>query len=56
MSKKIERVAVLGLGKVGTLAAVLLHETGLEVTGFDMHAPQDQLPFPVEQKSAAIES
>ena len=49
MSEKINSVAVLGLGKVGTLAAVLLHETGLEVTGFDMHAPHDQLPCPVEQ-------
>jgi glutamate dehydrogenase/leucine dehydrogenase len=33
VSQKIKRVAVLGLGKVGTLAAVLLHETGLDVTG-----------------------
>jgi len=56
MSEKIKRVAVLGLGKVGTLAAVLLHETGLDVTGFDVHAPQDELSFRVEQESAATES
>ena len=56
MSKKIKRVAVLGLGKVGTLAALLLHKTGFEVTGFDVHAPQDELPFRVEQSSAASES
>jgi saccharopine dehydrogenase (NAD+, L-lysine-forming) len=56
MSEKIKRVAVLGLGKVGTLAAVLLHESGLDVTGFDVHAPQDELSFRVEQKSAATES
>lgn len=56
MSEKIERIAVLGLGKVGTLAALLLHDTGFEVTGFDLHAPQDELPFPVENKSAASES
>ena len=36
MSGKIKRIAVLGLGKVGTLAATLLHETGFEVTGFDV--------------------
>ncbi len=55
MSKKIKRVAVLGLGKVGRLAALLLHETGFEVAGFDVHAPRHDLPFPVEQKSAATE-
>ena len=56
MSKKIKRVAVLGLGRVGTLAAVLLHETGFDVTGFDVDAPRDELPFRVEHKSAATES
>lgn len=29
------RIAVLGLGKVGTLAAQLLHDTGFQVTGID---------------------
>jgi saccharopine dehydrogenase (NAD+, L-lysine-forming) len=53
VNKEIKRVAVLGLGKVGTLAAVLLHETGLEVTGFDVAVPEDALPFRVERKSAA---
>jgi saccharopine dehydrogenase (NAD+, L-lysine-forming) len=53
VTRKIERVAVLGLGKVGTLAAVLLHETGLEVTGFDIAVPEGALPFRVERKSAA---
>jgi len=56
VSKKIKRVAVLGLGKVGTLAALLLHESGFDVTGFDLHAPQDELPFRVAQDSAASES
>jgi saccharopine dehydrogenase (NAD+, L-lysine-forming) len=55
VSKKIKRVAVLGLGKVGTLAALLLHESGLEVTGFDVDVPQEDLPFRVEHKSAASE-
>jgi len=35
MSGIIERIAVLGLGRVGTLAATLLHETGFEVVGID---------------------
>lgn len=56
MSETIDRVAVLGLGRVGTLAATLLHETGFEVVGFDVRPPQDDLPFRVEQKSAASES
>jgi saccharopine dehydrogenase-like NADP-dependent oxidoreductase len=56
VTDKIKRIAVLGLGNVGTLAAVLLHEMGLDVTGFDVHAPRDALSFPVEQKSAASES
>ena len=33
-------IAVLGLGKVGTLAATLLHESGFKVTGFDTQAPR----------------
>jgi saccharopine dehydrogenase-like NADP-dependent oxidoreductase len=39
---------VLGLGKVGSLVATLLHETGFQVTGVDFHDPGD-LPFPVEK-------
>lgn len=53
MSEAIKRIAVLGLGRVGTLAATLLHETGFEVVGFDMQAPRGNPPFKVEQKSAA---
>lgn len=34
----IERIAVLGLGKVGHLVAELLAESGLEVTGIDTRA------------------
>lgn len=32
------RIAVLGLGKVGALAAQLLHDTGFQVTGIDSQA------------------
>jgi len=40
-------IAVLGLGKVGTLAAKLLHDSGFDVTGFDQHRPRKALPFTV---------
>ena len=39
------KIAVLGLGKVGTLAATLLREGGFEVTGIDARA-RTGLPFP----------
>jgi saccharopine dehydrogenase-like NADP-dependent oxidoreductase len=41
------RIAVLGLGRVGTLAAALLHESGFAVTGLDASPPRAALPFPV---------
>jgi saccharopine dehydrogenase-like NADP-dependent oxidoreductase len=40
-----KRIAVLGLGKVGRLAATLLHEGGFEVTGVDAQLPQAEVPF-----------
>jgi saccharopine dehydrogenase (NAD+, L-lysine-forming) len=43
----LDSIAVLGLGKVGLLAAKLLHESGIKVTGFDARLPQAELPFPV---------
>ncbi len=42
-------IAVLGLGKVGALAAKLLHEAGFHVTGIDMCEPRQKLPFRHEQ-------
>ncbi|MBM4334146.1 MAG: L-lysine dehydrogenase [Deltaproteobacteria bacterium] len=48
MSGKIKSVLVLGLGKVGSLIATLLHETGFKVTGADLHE-QAGLPFPTEK-------
>ena len=36
MKKRITRVLVLGLGKVGHLVAELLHESGFEVSGADL--------------------
>jgi len=41
------KIAVFGLGKVGTLAAKLLHEAGFNVTGYDQHSPREALPFAV---------
>ncbi len=43
----MKKVAVLGLGKVGTLAAELLHSSGFDVTGFDVYPPAGPLPFVV---------
>lgn len=36
----MKKIAVLGLGKVGALAAHLLHESGFEVTGYDLQTPE----------------
>ncbi len=43
----MKTIAVLGLGKVGTLAAELLHESGFDVIGFDTMAQTRSLPFAV---------
>jgi saccharopine dehydrogenase-like NADP-dependent oxidoreductase len=44
MGKIIDSVLVIGLGKVGTLVAMLLHENGYRVTGLD-RAGGSSLPF-----------
>lgn len=41
----MKKVIVLGLGKVGKLAAELLHESGFEVTGVDIAEPREAIPF-----------
>ena len=41
----MNKIAVLGLGKVGTLAAELLSSCGFSVTGFDVHPKPADLPF-----------
>lgn len=45
MAGEIRSVLVLGLGKVGSMVASLLHETGFAVTGADMNDVAG-LPFP----------
>ncbi len=47
MNRKIDRVLVMGIGKVGTLVATMLHENGFNVTGLDSRALSDH-PFPVQ--------
>ncbi len=41
-------IAVLGLGKVGRLAATLLHQSGFAVTGIDRVLPQEQQGFALD--------
>ena len=43
-----ENIVVLGLGKVGRLAAKLLHDSGFNVTGYDVKTPREKLPFAVK--------
>lgn len=44
----MNKIAVLGLGKVGELAAQLLHDAKFEVTGFDMRDVSDNFAFPTK--------
>ena len=46
---RFKKIAVLGLGKVGKLAATLLHEAGFDVTGFDVNVAQKKLPCDVKE-------
>ncbi|MFV1844103.1 MULTISPECIES: saccharopine dehydrogenase C-terminal domain-containing protein [unclassified Phaeobacter] len=41
----MKNIVVLGLGKVGLLAAELLHNSGFNVTGIDRVAPKGNHPF-----------
>ena len=53
MAKKlIDRIAVLGLGAVGELAATLLDDAGFTVTGVDAQPPARPLPFAFTQAQA----
>ena len=52
MATKIRRVAVLGLGKVGSLVGSLLMRSGFTVTGIDAHPPAE-LPFEVRVQDVA---
>ena len=43
----MKSIAVLGLGKIGALAAQLLHDSGFDVTGYDLRLPPNSGAFPV---------
>lgn len=51
MQGSIEKIAVIGLGKVGSLVASLLHHDGAQVTGFDQAVSGD---FPFDTKSLDV--
>ncbi|NOZ32897.1 MAG: L-lysine dehydrogenase [Alphaproteobacteria bacterium] len=44
----MKKIAVLGLGNVGLLAAKLLHSADFEVIGLDARPPAEALPFTVK--------
>ena len=46
MASQLKNVAVLGLGKVGSLVGTLLTRSGFTVTGIDANPPSG-LPFTV---------
>ena len=52
MANIINSVAVMGLGKVGSLAAELLNEAGFTVTGYDLNPPKGT-PFKTEKLDLA---
>ena len=41
----MKKIAVLGLGKIGALAAQMLSDAGFEVHGFDLHPPREDMLF-----------
>jgi saccharopine dehydrogenase (NAD+, L-lysine-forming) len=54
MGKNIKSVLVIGLGRVGSLAAILLESNGYQVTGFDT-SPDEDYPFKVISATVADE-
>ncbi len=52
----MKKIAVLGLGKVGALAARLLHDCGFTVTGFDQQVPREDMPFTVSSANLTDQS
>lgn len=54
MEKNIKSVLVIGLGRAGSLAAILLQSNVVQVTGFDTSLDED-FPFKVISASVADE-
>jgi len=55
MSARIEKVLVVGIGKVGALVGTILHENGFAVTGLDA-AARDGLAYPVQAADVTDEA
>ena len=55
MGKNIKSVLMIGLGRVGSLAAILLQSNGCQVTGFDSSLDEDY-PFKVVSASVIDEA
>ena len=53
MTTTLKRVAVLGLGKVGSLVGTLLARSGFTVTGIDANPPAS-LSFDVRKQDAHV--
>ena len=51
MADKLNKIAVLGLGAVGELAATMLDRSKFSVTGVDLQPPGQRLPFDVVTES-----
>ena len=51
---KINNIAVLGLGSIGELAAIMLDATGFRVIGVDTRLPERNVPFELKCVSAAV--
>jgi saccharopine dehydrogenase-like NADP-dependent oxidoreductase len=49
----MQSIAVLGLGKVGGLAARMLHDSGFNVVAYDSAEPRHAAPFPVHTLDVA---
>lgn len=45
----MHKIALLGLGNVGTLAGTLLQQAGFEVVGFDRISPSEEVFYPTEK-------
>ena len=52
----MNKIAVLGLGKVCSLAAQLLHDANFDVTGFDKREVNEDLAFPCTARTASAAS
>lgn len=50
----MKKIVVLGLGKVGSLAAQMLHDAGFETVGCDIKAPSGMIPYEVRELDVSV--